>query len=141
MTRILNPVSRGKCHFILLIIPRMFSWPSLAYMCTTVVHSFHFILSKHDNVCPVRSQSSVLYWSAKFSSNTTTFQVALKVIRLAYDATMSLIPSHGTVPHFCFFCRTPRHVLFFVAITNVFPQNDRNKSIPSSIRNMYVYIY
>ena len=31
--RISNPVSEGQCH---LTIPRRFSWPSLAYMCTKV---------------------------------------------------------------------------------------------------------
>ena len=31
-SRILNPVSEGQCHNILLTILRMFSWPGLAYI-------------------------------------------------------------------------------------------------------------
>ena len=34
--RISNPVSGGQCHLIHLTILRMFTWPSLAYMCTKV---------------------------------------------------------------------------------------------------------
>ena len=46
-----NSVSGGQCHLIYLTIPRRFSWPSLAYMCTKVKGglkpcSFHFAKEK-----------------------------------------------------------------------------------------------